>query len=253
MENKKIYIIIGIVVAVVLIGFGAVWFFVFRTSSDTNGNSTGNSGNNETLLIKSLPIMLAPYDPATQTVGDIKFTDIKLEFNRLYFDYGFQIPGTEAAPARKNPQPTFIAPLGTKVRAIVDGVVTNIPKLYSNDYSIMIGKSMNSNTVYEMEHVINPIVKVGDYVKAGDVVAEVSDYETRNTPGFGLVEMGILIGGNPPKHVCPSLYMDPSFKIQVDAHLESLYSAWNDYKGTSIYDRSAIAMPGCEITDEIQG
>ena len=57
----------------------------------------------------------------------------------------------------------------------------------------MIAKSKNSNVIYELEHIINPTVKVGDKVKAGDIVAQVSDYDSRNTPGYGLVEIGILI------------------------------------------------------------
>lgn len=261
MKNKVLFgTILGVLVVLIAV---VVTFLVMRdsdtkeepttTSRDSVQKQGNGSAENDKLAIKHLGIELAAYDPTTQTVGDIKFTNIKLEQNRLFFDYGYEVPASSAGPAKRNPQPTFIVPLGTKVHSIVDGVVVNIPKLYSNDYSIHVASSPESNIIYEMEHVINVTVQVGDEVKAGDVVAEVSDYDTRNTPGFGLVEIGILEGGNPPKHICTFEYLDPEFKKEVDAELTSLYEAWNEYKGETIYDTSKLAMPGCLTTEKIEG
>ena len=207
------------------------------------------------LLIKSLAVDMGPYDPATNKAGDFVFTRNKLEFDRLFFDYGFSIPGNSAGAAKVNPQPTFIVPLGTKVHALVDGLVVKVPKLYSNDYSIHVAKYANSRFIYETEHVINPLVKVGDVVSAGQVIATVSDYDTRNTPGFGLVEIGILHAkeDGTPGHVCPFLYLDPSIEEDVYTSLRGFYKAWNNYLGKEVYNESEYTVPGCLTLDELRG
>ncbi len=234
---------------------GIYFLFFNKTDEDKNlfSNIVENIQSGDTLLIKNLPIDISAYDEDTKMAGDMKFSNMKLEFDVMYYDYGFVIPSTELGGEKSNPQPTFIAPLGTEVKSIVDGVVIDIPTLYSNDYSIMVAKSENSNMVYELEHVINPKVKVGDTVKAGDIVAEVSDYDSRNTPGYGLVEIGILIGGNPPHHVCPYLYLDPQNEDEIFSTLKQLYEDWNAFKGEEIYKLSDYNTIGCLSEDKIDG
>jgi len=121
---------------------------------------------------------------------DFKFTKEKLQFNRLFMGYGFFIPASSASADKKNPQPTFILPLGTKVRSLVDGVVVAIPTVWSGDFSVMVGTGdEKSPWRYETEHVINVVVKVGDKVKAGQIIAEVSDFDKSAPEGFGAVEI----------------------------------------------------------------
>src|SRR3989344_6281704 len=91
---------------------------------------------------KSQPSSVNPNEPPLKlkSIGvnfeDIKFTKEKLQFNRLFMGFGFVIPGNETTSGKdkSNPQPTFILPLGTPVRSLVDGVVAAIPTLWSNDY-----------------------------------------------------------------------------------------------------------------------
>lgn len=264
---KTLLIVVGILV-VCAVG-GGIWWYVDSNQTDETESVQSTTKSQSTtevtaeaetsttkdvpLLIKSLPITLAKYDTSTGMAGDMKFTKSTLQFDRLYMDYGFSIPANSVGPAKKNPQPTFIAPLGTKVRSIVDGVVVDIPELYSKDFSIMVASNNNSQTRYETEHVINPIVKVGDQVTAGQVVAEVSDYD-KNVPGYGLVEMGILIGGSPPKHVCPFAYLDPTVKDKITSNLKQLYSDWNSYKGKTLYQLGDYKTTiGCLFDDSIDG
>lgn len=256
---KKTVLIISIVLVLCIATY--LLFFKEKSENKQEGNIISNivndikDSNDQTLYIKNLPINIEKYDKKTLKAGDMKFSNMKLEFNVMYFDYGYMVPANSVGPAKRNPQPTFIAPIGTKVKSIVDGVVVNIPKLYSNDYSVMVAKSKNSNMIYELEHVINPTVKVGDTVKAGDIVAEVSDYDSRNTPGYGLVEIGILVGGgnNPPHHLCPYLYLDPSSKDEIFSTLQQLYSDWNEFKGKNIYKLSDYKTIGCITEDQIEG
>ena len=248
-----------------LVLFLAVVVIVFLLLSEKKGDTQGissfirqinwkNKKDGPPLLIKNLPVNLAPYDLATGMAGDLKFTKQELQFDMLYEDYGFYIPASLDFPGKDNLQPTFIAPLGTKVRSMVDGYVVSVGKVWSGDYSIGVGeKNKITEYVYETEHVINPLVKVGDKVKAGQVIAEVSDYVTKNMPGYGVVEMGILKTGNPPLHLCPYLYLDPGVKDSIINSLDTLYEDWNKYKGKTIYNTADYEAPGCKVIREIEG
>lgn len=185
---------------------------------------------------------------------DFKFTKAKLQFGRLFMGYGFYIPAGNDNPAKYNPQPTFVVPLGTPVRATVDGVVAAIPTLWSGDYSIQVTQNGKMEKwIYETEHLINPRVKVGDRVSAGQIVGEVSDFNHGAPAGFGTVEIGIGIGGNPPHHTCPFAYLDDSIKDETFAKMNALFRSWEEYTSDmTLYDESAL-IPGCLTLDLIKG
>lgn len=223
--------------------------------SQSPGPSPKND-NEPLLLLKGVGINLDYYDPSTGKAGDLVFTKDKLQFDVLFTEFGFTIPADSSATgkAKRNPQPTWQAPMGTKVHAIVDGVVTNVSTLYSNDYTIMVATDKNSRWQYETEHVSNPLVKVGDQVVAGQVIAEVSPHNKDGNSGYGLVEIGLLKGGNPPSHVCPFAYLDPSVKDDIQKKLLAFYKAWEEYRGNpNLYDESAQPTPGCLTSDPIDG
>lgn len=229
---------------------------VNQDSSGSNPNVDPNDPNKAPLAIKHIGIELGYYAPTTNKAGDIVFTKTGLEAygNLLFFDYGAVAEANSAAQRRLNPQPTFIVPLGTKIHSLVDGVVVNVPTLYSNDYSIQVASSSESSWLYETEHVINPAVKVGDKVTAGQVIAEASTHDSQYHPGFGLYEIGILHAGNPPEHVCPFNYLDDSIRDDVFAKITDLYKSWEAYWGDdTLYDESKHVVPGCYTLDEIEG
>ena len=226
------------------------------STASKDGNVDPDDPSKPPLAIKHVGINLGDYNPATNKAGDLVFTKDGLESygNLLFFDYGAVAEANSAAQRRLNPQPTFIVPLGTKIHSLVDGVVVNVPKLYSNDYSIQVGVSAKSPWLYETEHVINPTVKVGDTVKAGQVIAEASTHDSQYHPGFGLYEIGILHAGNPPQHVCPFNYLDKSIKNHVFKKLTNFYAAWETYQGDmTLYDESKHVVPGCYTLDPVDG
>lgn len=260
-----------VIVGVVLVLSSAV-FLLFKLTFKNQGNSwfitTQNEGrkvdnrqseqdtNEPPLKLKNIGVDLDYFDPSTGKAGDFVFTKQKLQFNRLFMDYGFFIPASSASPDKKNPQPTFILPLGTPVRSIVDGVVANMPTLWSGDISIQVttdGKLQR--WVYETEHVTNPKVKVGDKVTAGQIIAEVSNFDKGAPAGFGAVEIGILHGGGEglPEHVCPFAYLDESIKNEMQKKITAFFKSWEDYIGDkSLYDESRTT-PGCLTQDPIEG
>jgi len=205
--------------------------------------------------IKHLGVNLGPYDSVTNRAGDFAFTRASMSFNLLFFNFGFVVPANSIGPEKINPQPTFILPLGTKVRALIDGEVVAVTRLYSNDYSVMM-KGPGSDLIFELEHVINVSVNVGDQVRAGDIVAEVSAYDAHNYAGMGLVEIGILraVGNGVPTHLCPFDYLDDSIREVTLQRITALQQAWETYRGdASLYDESNVVVAGCYRRTPVEG
>lgn len=244
-----------IIVLLVLVVLGGIGYYVFSQKSETpevTSSNTEEVASKSEAKIKHLGVNLDYYDPATGKAGDFVFTKEDMSFNMLFMNYGYLIPASSAGPAKNQPQPTFILPMGTKVHALVDGEVFDVPQLYSGDYSVSV--MGEGGLIFETEHVINVIVKKGDKVKAGDVVAEVSDYDAKNWAGMGLVEIGVLKGGSTPTHLCPFDYLDDSIKDDTLEKITALQKSWEEYRGdSSIYDESKIVVPGCEMRDPIEG
>jgi hypothetical protein len=206
------------------------------------------------LMLKSIGFNLENYNSATNMAGDMKFTKMPLHFDQIFSPFGQQDPRTTDT-TKKNPQPVYILPLGTNVLSLVDGEVIDVKQIYSGDYTVMVAKDKNSRWIYETEHINNPTVQIGAKVTAGQVLGKVSDYDSKNHPGFGVVEIGILhaaISGV-PEHVCPFAYMDPSIKDSTNAKISNLYSAWEKYLGKDIYKQETFLSPGCVTENPAAG
>ncbi len=139
--------------------------------------------------------------------------------------------------------------MGTKVRSAVDGVVDRIADLWSTptlgDVSVMVkpdGLPGRCYVVVEFEHVAKPVVRAGDRVTAGQVIAEVGPLNSQGSKGLGIVEFGILTGsGNGrPLHVCPYAYFDPTVRVAQLAALARYLADWETYAGDpSLYNEGA--------------
>lgn len=268
-DQRGISHLLFIVVLVVVIG-GAGFFAYDRVVN--KGSKHNQSANHQGMnmspeqaskpnsgvpTIKNLPVNIDKYDPSTGMAGDLKFTKWKMEpggLDAIFLEYGRKIVNSiSPGEGRRNPQPTFVAPLGTKVHSIVDGTVYDVPKLYSNDYSIMV-QGNDQSVIFETEHVINPLVKKGDKVKAGQVIAEVSNYDSHNLNGLGLVEMGVLLPGNPPSHACTFDYLDASVKKDISAKLTRLMNDWEAFMGDqNVYDQGSQEIIGCATKNKVEG
>lgn len=194
--TRKLFLFLALLLVLI---FALVMFWLANQSKTSVSNSqeqvaeNNNQSNKATTAkvipkgeptkLKSIGFNLGHYDAATKTAGDIKFTKLTQPNSEIWVDFGIQDFRSPNDPKKRNVQPTFILPLKTKVLSLVDGTVSNVEKLYSNDYSIMVTTN-GSSLVYETEHVINPLVKVGDKVTAGQVIAEVSTHDSQYHPGF---------------------------------------------------------------------
>lgn len=182
-----------------------------------------------------------------------------LFLNRVFTEFGFVIPATATSTGNEkaNPQPTYLAPMGTKVRSAVDGVVDRIADLWSTgtlgDVSVMVkpdGLAGRCYVVVEFEHVTNPTVRVGDRVAAGQVIAEVGPLNSQGSRGLGLVEFGILTGAGDgrPLHVCPYAYFDPAVRTSQIEALGRFLADWESFAGDStLYDEATWVggITGC--------
>ena len=269
-RNQEGFVVIfGIILVVIIIGVTSFvgwqsWSLVQQkdgTEQSTKIETTAKE--DEPPKLKSIGFNLDYYDPATNRAGDFHFTP---ELARvlsgdpiyqklIWSDYGIQDTRSPNDPTKRNVQPTFRLPLGTKVLAPIDGEVTMVEVLYSDDYTIWFAENKNSTWNYEMEHVINPIVKVGDKVTAGQVVAEVSTHGSEHHPGFGIVEIGLFYPlNNEPTHWCPFVHFDDSIKDEMNKKILALYTAWETYlDDDSIYNNASYPVPGCATLEPTKG
>jgi biotin carboxyl carrier protein len=248
-----------IIIVIILVAlFGVVAYSTFRLVQDKNSNYTAENAEakaqSSKVKIKNLPVAVDTYNPATGMAGDLKFPTEAFDKgvpDMIFMGYGYVVSGLINAQGKdkSSPQPTFIAPVGTKVHALIDGEVVAIPSLYSKDYSIHM-KGSGSDLIFETEHVTNVKVKVGDKVKAGDVIAEVSGYDAHGFAGLGLVEIGVLKGGNPPTHLCTFDFLDDSVKTVTLQKISQLEKDWEAFRGKpDLYGKEVI--PGCVTRDPL--
>lgn len=259
-KNEQGFGVVGILVVIIVIfvvGFAGYKVFQHKnTVTQTNQNNNENRSNdnqtkNNAVVMKSIGFNLDYYNETTNSAGDLKFTKLPLFNDQIMGDFGQQDPRSPNDPSKRNPQPTFILPLGTKVLSLIDGTVTKVETLYSGDTTIWVSPYTDSPLNFETEHVNKVTVKVGDPVKSGQPIAEVSDYDTKAHAGFGIVEIGVLgQNGNRPSHSCPFQYLDQSVKDETLKKITSLHTSWNKYLGKTVYS-SSYAIPGCITTEPV--
>ena len=176
-------------------------------------------------------------------------------YRHIFGVYGMDLKGM------KEPQIAIIAPLGTPVISMVDGTVCNLSKVWSNDYTVgvapigtpcMIG---GATVLFEHEHLINPMVKVGDKVKAGQQIGTVSDYNQHwKAKGFGMIEIGVFFvkkGSNKSWHACLGNYLAPAKRDSMLAVLTSVQMAWMaELSDPTLYDLGAQNPVVCLTNDD---
>lgn len=257
-------------------GKSLMWVTMDRGSGGGQQSSEAGVGiasnANVPKTIQNWGLAVAPFDAATGNAGVMQIVGVEPPtfpnpadtdaYSRIVGLYGASVQGI------LEPQMAFIAPLGTPVISMSDGTVCDIPLLYSNDYSIRVAPKGSTCTsgvasiLFEHEHVLNPLVKVGDSVKAGQRIATVSDYNGNwKSKGMGMVETGVFFAkknDNRPWHACLANYLDPSKSAGLLSTLTSIENAWMSARNdNSLYNLSAQNPVGCltqgDITDSNKG
>ena len=249
-----------LVAATVFAVVGAAIWRVHKTKQAARAKLTQNqvvAQVDQPLPLEGVGFNLDYYDPATNHAGDMVFTNVDHSLSghihQVWQDFGQQDYRSPNDPSKLNPQPTYVLPLHTKVHSLVTGDVVDVKRLYSNDYTIWVARSTSSHYTYETEHVDNPTVKQGDRVTGGQVVGEVSSKDSDITPGFGLLEIGILYTAHDyPQHLCPFKYLDPAIKADIGKKITALHAAWETWLGQRVY-LQPFASPGCVTEEPVNG
>ena len=168
--------------------------------------TTVSSSNASFGVLGSLPVEVS----AVLAAGPL------VDNSRTFIGFGMPKSGS---PGEVSPQWEFAVPPGTPALAPVTGTVVAIETLWSNDFTVWISADGNTLWVWELEHVVDVQIKVGDSVEAGQPIATASVFGGRNT---ALVELGLLKGGQTPTHYCPLLYVDKSSASTIDADLAAI-------------------------------
>lgn len=192
-----------------------------------------------TPILKSLPVGIAPFDPATNKAGSIDFSypelgstsKIFLEFNGLLIDFGTGPEGVYLAHF------TFNLPRGTDLLSMTDGTVS-VVELNSNhpDSEIRISPSNAPSYRLTYDHVSGVTVSVGDSVVAGQILGQSSD--TKFEADVSLVRNNTAY--------CPVDFFDSSLAAAMTNTLATLISDWEDYKSDSgIYNEASMYRTAC--------
>jgi len=251
------------------VGKTLVWVAQNPSQSSSSSSAQPTSQKDIPSIIQNWGFNFADYDPATGKAGDLlvkgvvppTFTGPNAAQDNLMYRHIIGVIG-EIVMGAVEPQLAFILPLGTPVVSMVNGTVCDVPKLYSNDYSIRIAPpgmacmQGGAYILFEHEHVLSPSVKVGDKVTAGQKIAIASDYNPHwKAKGLGVLETGVFFskkGSTAPWHACLTSYLDPSKKAAMLSTFSKALAAWETERADStLYDETAMSPVGCYTTAEM--
>ena len=248
------------------VGSKLVWVAQNSTTSGSSGTQP-TSQRDIPAIIQNWGFNFADYSAATGKAGDMLIKGVtpptftgptaatdNAMYRLLIGPIGAVVQGMV------EPQYGFYLPLGTSVISMVDGTVCDVPKLYSNDYSVRVAPpgmacmQGGAYILYEHEHILNPTVKVGDKVTAGQKIGIVGDYNPHwKAKGLGVLETGVFFskkGSNASWHACLSSFLDPSKKTALLATLSSAFAAWEAELGdNTLYDEAKMSPVGCYTTE----
>lgn len=266
--KSKYFLWIAVATALtVLLGLVITFVWLMRSKGQENVQSEGSNLQQQKKdgpePLKNIGFNIDYYDASTKTAGDLKVTvDLIKKIlgdpiyeKSIWRDFGVQDVRSPNDPTKRNVQVMYILPLGTKALAPIDGMVIKVEKLYSGDWAIWFAKNKESEWSYELEHVDNPVVSIGQKVTAGQVVAEVSSFTSANHSGFGLLELGLFHPvNNQPTHWCPFNYLDESVRDEIGKKINSFYAGWEKEIGDkNIYKEENYPVPGCTNLDPASG
>ena len=170
------------------------------------------------VLLASLPVEVSAVLAAGQLLENQQENALEL---RTFTGFGMPQPDN---PEMLSPQWKFTVPAGTP--APVTGYVVGISTVWSGDFSVWLSADVTESTVWEVEHVVDVQVKVGDSVEAGLPIATASDVFGNGVSA--LVELGLRSsvvneeGQTLPAHYCPLLYVEEDAVSVIKAELSKI-------------------------------
>jgi Peptidase family M23 len=205
-----------------------------------SSDSSGPDVDTQTLpMIEYLGITIGEYDEATGLAGDITF-----QGGETFLPFAKLLEG-ENGPKR-SPELAFFVAEGTAVRAPITGVISQIGVIYSGDNFIALRQD-GTDWMVSVEHVVNPLVRVGDVVQAGQIIATATPEETP----FGTIaftELAVWLPADSDDELikmCPYLAFDADLKRSFSSAIFALAQSWEAYWGEDVFQEQDWTQPGC--------
>ena len=203
-------------------------------------------------VLKNIGFNIEPWNKETNLAGDLIFAK-KLIFNdghisndKVFVEFGHT---DSSRPGQPWVEYWFFVPLGTKVKAPVDGTAHIGFFNHTQDWGINIGQG--SGWTVSFEHVVNVVVKDGAKVKAGDIIAEAAPRNTYNYE-IAMTELAVWQGGrNVIKH-CPFSFLEESLKPKYEEKINRLTKDWEEFIGKDVYQQEKWVAPGCLLPGIIE-
>ncbi|HLD57177.1 MAG TPA: M23 family metallopeptidase [archaeon] len=222
--------------------------------SDIQLCQRGSDETNKQPVLKNLGVNIDSWNRQTNLAGDLLFTknllfdDGHISNDKVFLDFGSK------DKYRPNDigsiEYWFYVPLGTKLQAPSDGFVQVVFFNHTQDWGINIKSKNSNNWIVSFEHVVNLKVKDGDFVKAGDIVAEASPRTTFNNE-IAMTELAVWVGGSQGVvKYCPFQFLDESMKQTYGNKINQLAKDWEEFIEKDVYQQEKWSLPGC-LVDKI--
>ncbi|MEK6872870.1 MAG: M23 family metallopeptidase [Nanoarchaeota archaeon] len=205
-------------------------------------------------VLKNLGVNIDAWNKQTNLAGDLLFTkDLLFDDGNIMNEWVFvEFGGTgqrKSDPLGSNIEYWFFVPLGTKLRAPVDGIIQVVFFNHTQDWGINFYSDKGNNWIVSFEHVVNLVVKEGDVVKAGDIIAEAA---SRINKEIAMVELAVWRHGSGEIYkFCPFEFLDESLKPIYEEKINQLAKDWEEFIGKDVYQQEKWVAPGC-LVEKIQ-
>lgn len=191
-------------------------------------------------VIKSLPLVIAPFDSATKKAGSIDFTYQELgATNKIFLEFNGLMRWDLAANPFPVPHLSFNLPEGTEIFSMTDGVVSAVEKNDGeSDYEIRITPNNAPSFGVTYDHLNAVRVSEGDTVVAGQKLGESTNVK---------FEVDVYrIRGDIYVARCPIDFFESSLADEMINTLATLISDWEQFKSdSSIYNESSMYKTAC--------
>ena len=172
--------------------------------------------------------------------SDILFEDQNVLSEWVFVEFGAK--GQRKNDESKNIEYWFFVPIGTEVKAPVDGTVEVGFFKHTQDWGINFYHKDNREWIVSYEHVVDVKVNDGDRVKAGDIVA-------RAAPRIGnkvaMTELAVWKGGQHIYKYCPFDFLAEELKPSYKEKINRLSVDWEEFVGKDVYAQEEWVSPGC--------
>lgn len=212
------------------------------TDNSSNSDHTKENSSNAVVLTSLGGVSFGPYNQTTSISGDFVFAKDAAVSEMILFPFGQKI--CEQGSCKTLPELGFQGiKLGTKVTAVAAGRVVEVRDQGDNDFAVSTVFE-GTNTALNYDHLSNVTAKVGDTLKAGDILGEVAPYGSGK---YGRYEIMLkeVTSDNSATYLCPMDYLDSSVKDSLTADLKQFFTDWNTFMGKTVHDLSTMDTPGC--------